>query len=171
MSPKTLETTISQDIIYISSNIHGTNTNFETYKSRFKKVNQKVHEMFDKLKNPNSNYSLNTTELDFVSRELIYMKDKKQENRFKNAIETQEDLGQIVSATETTLKESVCLYSVSYGNCFKIKKSHLKVALLILCTITPATNWILIFSNKIKDLKFKFIDFNLEPLIVIRSSR
>jgi len=105
MSPKTLETTISQDIIYISSNIHGTNTNFETYKSRFKKVNQKVHEMFDKLKNPNSNYSLNTTELDFVSRELIYMKDKKQENRFKNAIETQEDLGQIVSATETTLKE------------------------------------------------------------------
>ena len=44
----------------------------------------------------------------------------------------------------------------SYGSAVKIKKHYLKLALLIFCLVTPFTNWLLIFSNKIKDITVRY---------------
>ena len=36
----------------------------------------------------------------------------------------------------------------SYGSAFRIKRNHLIAALIVVCIITPATNWLIPFIKK-----------------------
>ncbi|MFP4424431.1 MAG: hypothetical protein ACLFP2_04345 [Candidatus Woesearchaeota archaeon] len=44
----------------------------------------------------------------------------------------------------------------SYGSAIRIPKNLLRVVLSVLCIITPATNWMLPFVFRIKDLVIRY---------------
>lgn len=45
---------------------------------------------------------------------------------------------------------------ISYGRGIKIAKRWLIVALWLFCVLTPMTNWLIIFSSKIKDINIRW---------------
>jgi len=45
---------------------------------------------------------------------------------------------------------------VNYGNNIKVKRKWLIMALFVFCMITPLTNFLLLFSYKIKDINMRW---------------
>ena len=47
----------------------------------------------------------------------------------------------------------------SYGNALKVSRSYLRLGFIIICIVTPATNWLIPFVKKVitKDL---FVRYN-----------
>ena len=43
-----------------------------------------------------------------------------------------------------------------YGNALILKKKIMQSLFIIMCLCTPGTNWMIIFANKIKDIKLRY---------------
>jgi len=60
--------------------------------------------------------------------------------------------------TATDFKEAIYWNRQSYGKAIKIRRIHLIGIFILICVITPATNWMIPLSKKIikKDLVWRY---------------
>lgn len=59
---------------------------------------------------------------------------------------------------EVTVKELAYWNNRTYGSAYIIKKNWIKAAIIVLCILTPGTNWAIPFIGKFikADLIFRF---------------